>query len=293
MSSAITTRLYGNYLSQPSRAILWAAAMKGLPMEMKKINPIVGEAETPEFLAKFPSGFIPALEIIDTTTNAPILHLTEGPAILSYLAETHGWNDLYPTASSSSSAAALSIAKRAEIQQWMHWAQNNLRPIATTQQFRPLMLKKMQAMGLLGDKSSSTPSAFFPEGGGSSKYKFPLSKEQLAEKKALAAAANEAAWRDAMLTMTHGALKKRTFLASTESEGPTIADLSLYCEIDQLYYVGKQLFALQQKEGEKGDAVSPILDFSRWPEVLAWIQRMEAVPEHDNVRRTMFKFLSL
>jgi glutathione S-transferase len=45
----------------------------------------------PDFRSKFPLGTIPAIE--DTDNG---LKLSESTAILTYLAEKHGWQDIYP-----------------------------------------------------------------------------------------------------------------------------------------------------------------------------------------------------
>lgn len=53
--------------------------------------------------------------------------------------------------------------------------------------------------------------------------------------------------------------------------GPSIADISAYCEIDQLVICG-------------------LHDMQQYKRLSAWIKAMQALPEHDEVRRSLFKF---
>jgi glutathione S-transferase len=54
--------VYGNFISQPSRAVLWALAMKGISYKFVKVDPSAGDCERPDYLSKFPCGTAPALE---------------------------------------------------------------------------------------------------------------------------------------------------------------------------------------------------------------------------------------
>jgi glutathione S-transferase len=58
----------------------------------------------------FVLGIIPALE---SSCGA---HLTESAAILAFLADKHGWSDLYPT----------DITQRAKVNEYMHWHHNGV-----------------------------------------------------------------------------------------------------------------------------------------------------------------------
>lgn len=223
--------IYGHYVSQPSRAVLWALHMKGVPYKLHKVVPVTGDTITPAFLAKFPAGIAPALE---DTTVTPAVHLTEAPAILLYLADKYQWSDLVPK----------DIAQRAKMHQWMHWGHTNLRP-ATTYYFRPAMLK---VMGVAPEAATQ------PAGGLSAK----------------ASAKREQILTDSMEVMTWGALKDTKFLAGDEL---SLADLCAYSELDQIFYM-KNAFP-----------------FEKWPAVVSWMQRMQALPHHDDIRRSLFKLL--
>ena len=96
---------------------------KGLPFELVPTNP--GSKSTdragnpgtrhPDYLAFNPSGTIPAITDTDGHT------LWESNAILTYLAQKHGWTDLYPTA----------LAQRSVVDQYLHWHHRNAREAST------------------------------------------------------------------------------------------------------------------------------------------------------------------
>ena len=113
-------KLYGNPISQPTRAVMWMLAIKQVKYEFVPVNPMAGETSSDEFLAKFPAGAIPAIE--DTVTvdgKEQPFYLTEGGAILTYLAAKHGWADYYPT----------ELHRRAVVDQWLHWHHSNTRNV--------------------------------------------------------------------------------------------------------------------------------------------------------------------
>ncbi len=94
MTSAEPLILYGVPFSQPVRAVMWLLLMKRLPFSMILINPgSSGEngSRHPDYLAKNPGGTIPCIEEPDTG-----FCLGEAHAILTYLCQKHGWDDLYP-----------------------------------------------------------------------------------------------------------------------------------------------------------------------------------------------------
>ena len=79
--------VHGVPLSQPWRAVVWPLLIKRLPFTTVLAVPGgVGKVATsaPHFLAKFPTGTVPAIE-------APCgAQLAEAAAILTFLADTHG-----------------------------------------------------------------------------------------------------------------------------------------------------------------------------------------------------------
>ena len=95
MSSTTRPIIYGVPFSQPVRAVMWLMLYKQTPFEMVLINPgSKGEtgSRNPAYLAKNPGGTIPTIEEPDTGHV-----LSEAHAIMCYLSNTHGWEDVYPT----------------------------------------------------------------------------------------------------------------------------------------------------------------------------------------------------
>ncbi len=87
--------LYGVPFSQPVRAVMWLLLYKRLPFEMVLTNPgSKGEtgSRNPSFLAKNPGGTIPTLEEPESGFT-----LGEAHAIMCYLSNAQGWDDVYPT----------------------------------------------------------------------------------------------------------------------------------------------------------------------------------------------------
>ncbi len=84
--------LYILYGHRFTRSILVEAVLRegGLAYEQRSVDIRKGEHRDAEFLATNPAGFVPAL----VTPEGEILH--ETPAIMLYLAERHGLEDLAP-----------------------------------------------------------------------------------------------------------------------------------------------------------------------------------------------------
>ena len=55
-------KLYGHYVSQPSRSILWLLKMKNAPFEFVTLDPVKGDTKTAEYTSKFPTALIPGIE---------------------------------------------------------------------------------------------------------------------------------------------------------------------------------------------------------------------------------------
>ena len=107
--------LYGVPFSQPVRAVMWLLLYKKLPFEMALINPgSAGESgsRNPGFLAKNPGGTIPAIEEPDTG-----FVLAEAHAIMCYLSNKHGWDDVYPQ----------DHQLRARVDWYLHFHHRNIR----------------------------------------------------------------------------------------------------------------------------------------------------------------------
>jgi len=81
--------------------------------------------KNPKYIAKFPMATIPSLEDGD-------VYISESHAIMCYLAEKHGW-DMYPS----------EPAKRAKINEYLHWHHRNTREI-TLALFAPLVRRDLK-----------------------------------------------------------------------------------------------------------------------------------------------------
>jgi len=107
--------IYGVPFSQPVRAVLWLMLIKKVPFELKLINPgstSEGGSRNPDYLKKFPTGTIPSFE--DTEIG---LLISESHAIMCYLCNKYGWNDLYPSNAES----------RAKVDSYLHLHHRNVR----------------------------------------------------------------------------------------------------------------------------------------------------------------------
>lgn len=275
ISTKASTRIFGHPISQPSRAVLWAAAVKKLDFDFKDINPMLGETNTGYYMKKFPAGVIPGLEVrndgtalsgaeVDEDPHPSVLHITEGGAILCYLAEANGWSDLYPTTPVSGPLSLEALQQRAKIHQWIMWKDSGLR-FATEEVFRSAVMSQIK------QKAKDTTVGKVVTAVVDKLTRDPTEEEVKADEKEKKEKENEIKqkWKDAMLTMTYGGLKKHEYIAG---DSLSIADLLLYCEIDQIHYAG-------------------LYDFREWPEVYAWILRMQQVPEHDAIRASLFKII--
>ncbi|MCH9674861.1 MAG: glutathione S-transferase family protein, partial [Gammaproteobacteria bacterium] len=104
--------IYGIPNSQPVRAVLWPCLMKRLPFELRLTNQN-RDAKTPDFLSDVnPRGTVPAIDDDGVV-------LWESHAILVYLAEKHGWNDLWP----------IEPVSRAKVNQYLHFHHRNTREL--------------------------------------------------------------------------------------------------------------------------------------------------------------------
>jgi glutathione S-transferase len=107
--------LYGVPFSQPVRAVMWLLLYKRTPFEMVLINPgSKGEtgSRNPAYLAKNPGGTIPMIEERDTG-----FVLGEAHAIMCYLSNKHGWDDVYPA----------DHRRRARVDWYLHYHHRNVR----------------------------------------------------------------------------------------------------------------------------------------------------------------------
>ena len=98
--------IHGAPASQPSRAVYWTCMIKELPFELKPLGVDDMGGEGP-LLHLNPSGQIPTVE--DGT-----FVIFEMPAILTYLCEKHGWDDLLPA----------DLPTRTRVHQYLHFHHN-------------------------------------------------------------------------------------------------------------------------------------------------------------------------
>jgi glutathione S-transferase len=114
-SSSKPVLLYGIPFSQPVRAVMWLLLHKRVPFELVPINPGSKSdygSRSPAYLAKNPGGTIPMLEEPETG-----FVLGEAHAILCYLANKHGWDDVYPA----------DPRQRAKVDWYLHFHHRNVR----------------------------------------------------------------------------------------------------------------------------------------------------------------------
>lgn len=107
--------LYGVPLSQPVRAVVWLLLNKQMPFEMVLTIPgYSGENGTrhPSYLARNPGGTVPMIEEPDTG-----FVLGEAHAIMCYLCDQNGWNDLYPA----------NLRQRARVDWYLHYHHRSVR----------------------------------------------------------------------------------------------------------------------------------------------------------------------
>ena len=110
-------KLHGVPLSQPFRSVAWACLQHNVPFDVVVVVPgSSGKngSRNESYLKVNPMGTIPMLE----DDNGIVL--VESPAILVYLAEKYGWDDMWPK----------DPALRANINAYMHWHHTGIRGLA-------------------------------------------------------------------------------------------------------------------------------------------------------------------
>eukprot|EP00127_Corallochytrium_limacisporum_P003791 Clim_evm5s153 gene=Clim_evmTU5s153 len=112
-------RIHGNWVSQPTRSVLWLCLIGNIDFEMIKLDPAKGDTRKPEFRALNPKANVPYLEDGD-------VKLQEGAGIMTYLCDSRGLDDWYPKDPST----------RARVDEYLHWHHSNTR-FASSGIFRP------------------------------------------------------------------------------------------------------------------------------------------------------------
>ncbi|RLN45251.1 hypothetical protein BBJ29_002525 [Phytophthora kernoviae] len=120
----MTLKLYANFISQPSRAIIWALKVKGEDFELVEMVPGSELFHSYEFKAINPNQLVPVIKDEDFV-------LSEGMAIITYLADKFQWTDLYPK----------DVRARAKVNEFLHWHHTNTR-LFTLNIHRPSLAKQ-------------------------------------------------------------------------------------------------------------------------------------------------------
>jgi glutathione S-transferase len=108
--------IYGAPVSQPARAVMWLCMMHALPFQLNLTVPgqrSQGGAQSTEYLRINPWGNIPSIDDDGFT-------LYEANTIMCYLADKHGWTDVYPT----------DLRQRARVNQYLHWHHEHSRKLS-------------------------------------------------------------------------------------------------------------------------------------------------------------------
>jgi glutathione S-transferase len=102
-------KIYGDAISGNCQKVKWTADLLGLPYTWVPTDVVKGETRTPEYLAKFPQGQVPAVEFDDGRT------LAQSNAIIRYLARD---SELLPDEGFA----------QAKIDEWLFWEQYSHEP---------------------------------------------------------------------------------------------------------------------------------------------------------------------
>ena len=116
-------KLYGDLKSGNCLKVKWTADALCLPYTFVPVDILKGESRTPAYLAKFPQGQVPAIELSDGRTlaqsNAIIRYLARGSALLP--------DDAFI---------------QAKIDEWLFWEQYSHEPYVATCRFHMAYLGK-------------------------------------------------------------------------------------------------------------------------------------------------------
>lgn len=118
--------LYGDKVSGNCLKVKWVADLLGHSYHWVDVDVVAGEAKTPDFLAKFPMGQVPAADFGDgrrlAQSNALMLYLAEGSALIP--ADDFG---------------------RAQMLQWLFWEQYSHEPAIAVRRFQMSYLGKPES----------------------------------------------------------------------------------------------------------------------------------------------------
>jgi glutathione S-transferase len=116
-------KIYGDLKSGNCLKVKWTAERLGLPFDWVDIDIMQGGSRKPAYLAKFPQGQVPAVELDDgrclAQSNAIIRYLARGSALLP----DDGWT-------------------QARIDEWLFWEQYSHEPYIATTRYHVVYLKR-------------------------------------------------------------------------------------------------------------------------------------------------------
>ena len=104
-------RILGRLSSINVQKVVWCCDELGLDYERVDVGGKFGGNDTPEYLAKNPTGLVPTLEEDGFV-------LPESNAIVRYLAAKHSAGDLWPE----------DLRERAQVDRWMEWLSTSFVP---------------------------------------------------------------------------------------------------------------------------------------------------------------------
>jgi len=113
----LSMKIYGDALSGNCQKVRFLADHLGLPYTWMPINTLKNESRTPEYLARFPQGQVPAVELSDGRC------LAQSNAIMRYLAR-------------GSSLLPDNAWTQAKIDEWLFWEQYSHEPYIAVCRFQ-------------------------------------------------------------------------------------------------------------------------------------------------------------
>ena len=199
-----TLILWGSPASQPSRAVAWACLIQGLAFQYRNLS-MARLGPGGPVQAFNPSGQVPTLQ------DGP-LSVFEMPAILIYLAEKHGWDDLLPRED---------LVARTRVHQYLHFHHNFTRR-ATISLMAPHVTVAFRDLMVARGKAQLVAAMDAPD-------KLETGRRVVAEVAGL---------------MSSGWFADGDFLCGTRA---TIADIACYEELSQLRWAGLYDFEAHPK----------------------------------------------
>jgi len=222
--------VYGSYLSQPTRMVLWTSALLNIPFEFKKVDSVKGEQRLPDFLKLNPNAVFPVIQ----EKSGFVLY--ESNAIARYLCGES--NSLYPSEPKT----------RALVNQWLDWKHASLRQGCAG-------IVRRKAMALMMKDIT--------------KHSMYLAFQEIKEER-------EARLLLEALEVLEAQLKKTGLFIVEATSQPTLADLAVFEEVEQL-----RLLPFNE-EPPYGSNIQ-----SKFPNVAAWQTRMRQVPKYEEIHNDL------